>query len=315
MKQSLPKHGKKQPADRPRNAGDDWKTRLLRAGFWLMKLSTHLKYPVMMRIGRFIGRRVMQLDVEHSKIAAINIDTCFPILSPQQNRELLHSHFEHVGMGIMEMAISWWMSDEQFKTLIHLKGMSHLEAALQKGHGVIFSSAQNTTPEILSRCIAKMIPTTEVYHPHRNAFIDEMIRKNRGKLLRRILMHEDLKTITETLKNNQAVLFTHDAQPGHKQFIFTKFFDVDAATNTAVSRFARMTKAPVIPVTVTRREDNDGYNLIFESPLPGFPGTDIETDTQRINLAIERWVDKDPAQYGWSHPRFRERPAGEPRFY
>jgi len=55
--------------------------------------------------------------------------------------------------------------------------------------------------------------------------------------------------------------------------------------------------------------------MIIESPLPGFPGDDIETDTYRLNLAIERWVDKEPAQYGWSYPRFRERPPGEPRFY
>jgi lauroyl/myristoyl acyltransferase len=76
-----------------------------------------------------------------------------------------------------------------------------------------------------------------------------------------------------------------------------------------------MTKATVLPVTVLRRDNNEGYNLIIESPLPGFPGDSIETDTHRLNLAIERWVDKEPAQYGWSYPRFRERPHGEPRFY
>ena len=101
----------------------------------------------------------------------------------------------------------------------------------------------------------------------------------------------------------------------HKQFSFANFFNIPAATNTAISRFARMSKAEVIPVTVMRRENHEGYNLIFESPLPGFPGKDPEADTQRINLLIERWVDREPAQYGWCFPRFRVRPEGEPRFY
>ena len=128
-------------------------------------------------------------------------------------------------------------------------------------------------------------------------------------------MHEDIKVITETLKKNKAVLFTHDMATEHKQFTFADFFDIPAATNTAVSRFARMTHAMVIPVTVLRRPEDEGYNLIFAPPLPDFPGESIESDTRQMNKFIEHWVDSEPAQYGWSYPRFRERPEGEPRFY
>ncbi|NNJ90389.1 MAG: lipid A biosynthesis lauroyl acyltransferase [Gammaproteobacteria bacterium] len=289
--------------------------KLLKTGFWFLKHTTKLKYPTQLALGRFIGRRVMQLDQEHSRIAAINIDTCFPILSPQQNRELLLEHFENVGMGIVEMAISWWMPDDKFKQLIHVKGLQNLENALSHGKGVILASAQFTTPDILSRCLGKLVPVTEIYHPHRIESVDEQVRTHRKHQVRSFLMHEDLKAITDTLKQNRAVLIRHDMTPGHKQFTFANFFNISAATNTAVSRFARMTKATVLPVTVLRRENNEGYNLIIESPLPGFPGDSIESDTLRLNLAIERWVDKEPAQYGWSYPRFRERPPGEPRFY
>lgn len=289
--------------------------KMLKLAFRLLRFSTRLQYPTLMRIGRFIGRRVMQLDAEHSRIAAINIDTCFPLFTPQQNRELLQQHFESVGMGIMEMAISWWFEDDRFNKLVAIKGLDNLKAALQKGKGVIFASAQFTTPDILSRCLGQIIDTTAIYHPHTNAFIDECTRTNRGRQLHQILMHEDITAITEVLKKNKAVLFTHDMPAGHKQIAFTDFFKTPAATNTAISRFARMTHAVVIPVTVLRRPDEEGYNLIFESPLPDFPGSDIEEDTLRMNHVIERWVDMEPAQYGWSQPRFRQRPEGEPTFY
>ncbi len=288
---------------------------LLKLAFRLLRFSTRFKYTTLMSIGRFIGRRVMQLDAEHTRIAAINIDTCFPILTPQQNRELLLQHFENVGMGIMEMAISWWFPDEKFKKLVAIKGLDNLKGALQKGKGVIFASAQFTTPDILSRCLGEIIDTTAIYHPHRNAFIDECTRSYRGKQLHQILMHEDITAITEALKKNKAVLFTHDMATEHKQFTFVDFFKIPAATNTAVSRFARMTHAEVIPVTVLRHPENQGYELIFESPLPDFPGENIDEDTLCLNQVIERWIDLAPAQYGWSYPRLRERPLGEPRFY
>ena len=289
--------------------------KLLKLAFRLMRFSTRFDYPTLMRIGRFIGRRVMQLDAEHSRIAAINIDTCFPILTPQQNRELLQLHFENVGMGIMDMAISWWYPEERFNKLVAIKGLDNLKAALHKGRGIIFAGAQFTTPDILSRCLGQMIETTAVYHPHRNSYIDECTRTNRGRQLHQILMHEDIAAITNALKQNKAVLFTHDMPAEHKQITFADFFKIPAATNTAISRFARMTRAVVIPVTLLRRPDDEGYNLIFESPLPDFPGSSIEEDTLRLNHVIERWVDSEPAQYGWCYPRFRQRPEGEPQFY
>ena len=293
----------------------DFKEKSLEIAFRLLKFSTRLKFSTLMKLGRFIGRRVMQLDPEQTRIAAINIDTCFPILSPQQNRELLQEHFENVGIGLVEMGISWWMPDDAFKKLIHVKGLEHLEAAFKKGKGVILATGRFTSPDILSRCIGKLVKVTEVYVPSRDPFIDEKTRLYRNQQVQSILMHEDLKQITQALKQNQAVLITHDMPVEHKQYAFANFFNIPAATNTAISRFARMTEAEVIPVTVLRREDHEGYNLLFESPLPGFPGKNAETDTQRLNLVIERWVDKDPAQYGWCYPRFRVRPEGEPRFY
>ncbi len=289
--------------------------KLFKLGFRLLRLATRLNYPTQMKIGRFIGRRVMQMDAEHSRIAAINIDTCFPILSPQQNRELLREHFENVGIGIMEMAISWWMEDEKFKKLVYIKGLDHLKSALQKGKGVIFASAQFTTPDILSRCLGEIIETTAVYSPHRIDYIDECTRSHRSTQLKKILRHEDITAITEALGQNKAVLITHDMAVKHKLFTFSNFFNTPAATNTAVSRFARLTDAVVIPVALLRRPNDEGYNLVFESPLPDFPGDSIESDTQRLNTVIERWVDSEPAQYGWSYPRFRQRPEGEPRFY
>lgn len=288
---------------------------LLTLAFRLLRYSTRLRYPTLMRLGRFLGRRLMQTDAEHSRIAAINIDTCFPLLTPQQNRELLQEHFEQVGMGLVEMGISWWYDDQRFDRLVVIKGLDNLKRALQKNRGIIFASAQFTTPDILVRCLSKIIKTTAVYHPHPNAFINKVILEHRGRQLNHVLMTEDIKTITDTLKHNHAVLLTHDMAAEHKQVTFVDFFGIQAATNTAISRFARMTEAVVIPVNVMRRPNDTGYDLVFETPLPDFPGNSVNEDTLRLNSVITRWIDTSPAQYGWSYPRFRQRPEGEPRFY
>jgi KDO2-lipid IV(A) lauroyltransferase len=289
--------------------------RLYRIAFRLLRWSLKLGYGRVMALGRFIGRRIMQLDENHTRIAAINIDLCLPLLSPRQQRELLKNHFENLGMGIAEMALSWWCPDERFEPLIHFKGREHFEKARLDGRGIIFVTAQMTTPDILIRALGKLAPVTAIHRPHHSPFIDNCIVTYRKRIIEQVLGHENITALTQTLNNGHAVLISHDADAGHRHISFEPFFGELAATNTVVNRLARMTGAMVVPVYVARLPDNAGYQVTFESPLPDFPGPDTSADTRRLNQLIERWIERYPEQYDWSFARFRERPEGEPPFY
>jgi KDO2-lipid IV(A) lauroyltransferase len=84
-----------------------------------------------------------------------------------------------------------------------------------------------------------------------------------------------------------------------------------------MSRLARLTKAPVIPV-ITRRT-SAGYVTTLGQPWADYPGESVEADTLRMNQQIEAHIlDGDlchQAQYFWSHKRFKTRPPGEKSLY
>jgi KDO2-lipid IV(A) lauroyltransferase len=44
-------------------------------------------------------------------------------------------------------------------------------------------------------------------------------------------------------------------------------------------------------------------------------GDDIIAATRRMNAFIEDRVREHPAEYFWTHKRFKTRPPGEPSFY
>ncbi|MCP4284572.1 MAG: lipid A biosynthesis acyltransferase, partial [Gammaproteobacteria bacterium] len=50
-----------------------------------------------------------------------------------------------------------------------------------------------------------------------------------------------------------------------------------------------------------------GYLLKVKAPFDDFPGNSPETDTERINQAIEQAVREAPEQYLWMHRRFKKR--------
>jgi KDO2-lipid IV(A) lauroyltransferase len=58
-----------------------------------------------------------------------------------------------------------------------------------------------------------------------------------------------------------------------------------------------------------------GYVGRFYAPWEDFPGDDIEAATRRMNAFVEDRVREAPAQYLWSHKRFKTRPNGEPGPY
>ena len=97
--------------------------------------------------------------------------------------------------------------------------------------------------------------------------------------------------------------------------MFADFFRIPAATNTAISRLAKISGAAVIPCFTQRLEHLTGYQVILQSTLEHFPSGDLQQDASRINQLIEKQVRCAPEQYLWVHRRFKDRPGGEPDFY
>ncbi|MFL6636694.1 MAG: lipid A biosynthesis acyltransferase, partial [Massilia sp.] len=106
-----------------------------------------------------------------------------------------------------------------------------------------------------------------------------------------------------------------DMDFGEKDATFVPFFGIPAATLTAMGRLAGATGAKVIPVVATFLPDYKGYRVEFYPAWEDFPGDDIIAATRRMNAFIEDRVREHPAEYFWTHKRFKTRPPGEPSFY
>jgi len=93
------------------------------------------------------------------------------------------------------------------------------------------------------------------------------------------------------------------------------FFGVPAATLTATARLALAAKAQVIPVIATFLPNYQGWQVTYYPAWDDYPGDDITAATRRMNAFIEERVREAPAEYFWTHKRFKTRPQGEASFY
>ena len=284
-------------------------------GLGLLRCLCRLPYTWQTAVGRLLGKVSLHLARRRRHIAEVNLSLCYPELAASERHRLLEAHFASLGIGILEMAMSWWGTDRRLRKLATLEGLDNLRAALEGGRGIILLSAHFTTLEIGGRLLSLSVPFHVLYRDHKNPVLDSVIRAARTRNFDTAIPRGDLRGMLNSLRRNMPVWYAPDQDHGADHALFVPFFGVPAATLTAISRLARVSGAAVVPFFQTRLPGNRGYRLTLYPALENFPGASDDQDLLRINRLIEKQVREQPEQYLWVHRRFKTRPPGVPGVY
>ena len=305
--------------DRPRFRAAFFHPRfwLLWSGLGVLWLVVQLPYKVQLRIGRFLGACMFRVAGERRRIAARNLELCFPEKNAAERERLLKENFASTGIAFFEMAMSWWWAKPRLAKLAHVEGLEHLQQAQRDGKGVILMAFHFTTLEIGAALLGQQHTIDGMYREHKNPLFDFVQRRGRERhnLDSLAVERDDVRGMLKLLRSGRAIWYAPDQDYGAKQSIFVPLFGIPAATVTATTKFARLGKALVVPFTQERLADGSGYRLVIHPPLEDFPGESEEADCLRINQWVEEAVSALPEQYLWAHRRFKTRPDGEPGLY
>ncbi len=282
-------------------------------GFGLLRLLALLPYRVLYHLGKRVGGLMRHLASGRAKIAARNLELCYPELDADARDRLLARHFESLGIGLFEIPFAWWASDKQLVALADVSGLENLHNASAEGKGVLVLMAHFTCMEITGRQMSLCASGDVVYRKSENPVVEYMFARRRGAISGRAIPRENVKLLLRRLRDGHAVWYAPDQNTQRKKAVFVKFFGHYASTTPATHKLAKLTGARVVPVMTVRKADASGYRLVIEPPLEDFPTDDVIIDTQRVNDIIERWVRDYPEQYLWIHRRFRSRPPSEPQ--
>ncbi|RLA16389.1 MAG: lipid A biosynthesis lauroyl acyltransferase [Gammaproteobacteria bacterium] len=284
--------------------------------FGCMALIGRLPYSITTKIGRFIGHLVFYVGRRRRQTAQINIDLCFPELNDAERERLLREHFLFMGIAAVETGICWLAPKAKLQKLLkEIKGEEHLNKALEAGHGAILLSCHFTHLEMGGSLLAGYRPLAAVYKPHKNNPLFEAVMLGSRDAHGRVISRSDTRGMLRTLRDNLPLWYAPDQNYKGKFAVFAPFFGINASTNAATSRLAKISKAPVLPFFQERMEDGSGYRLIIKPPLENFPSESAQEDAARTNALFEEEIRRRPAEYLWVHRRFKTRPPGEEKIY
>lgn len=289
-----------------------WPTWLL-LGF--LHLAARLPPRAQQSLGRVLGRLLRHVKRREARVAARNLELCFPSLAPDERRTLLRRHFESVGLSFVEMGVGWFTPIDRLLSRVAIHGREHLDRAFADGKGALLFAAHFTTLEVGVAVLEAIAPRAScMYRPQRNAMMDVMIRRGRHRFAKEQIPRDNVRALVRSLRDNFAVVYLPDQTTLGKQSELMPFFGEPAVTNTATSKLAGISGAAVLPYFFRRLPDGD-YRIDIGPPLEEFPSDSPLEDTRRLFALLEDYIRLAPEQYLWLYKKFKGRPPPLPDPY
>jgi Kdo2-lipid IVA lauroyltransferase/acyltransferase len=285
--------------------------RFLIALLWLLHW---LPLPILGRIGAAVGSLMYYAIPKRRKIALTNLRLCMPELTERQRIDIARRHFQGYSRSILERSLIWWAPIPRLRRLIHVEPAVP-QAAMESGPTILL--CPHFVCLDVAGVAARVIPVATIYSPQKNKAFDDLLRYGRERFgpVRLFTRDDGIKPILRALRDGLPYFMLPDMDFGEKDATFVPFFGIPAATLTALGRLSAATGAKVIPVVATFLPNYEGYRVTFYPAWEDYPGGDMIEATRRMNAFIEERVREHPAEYFWTHKRFKTRPPGEPSFY
>jgi len=288
--------------------------RLLLALMWCLHW---LPLPILGRIGEGVGSLLFVFMHKRRHITLTNLQLCMPQLTPAARLQLARSHFQYFARSVLERSILWWASPARLTRLIQVVSQVPIQQMMNRP--TIFLCPHFVCLEVAGVAITMQAPACSIYTKQRNKIFDAALRKGRLRFTpdeKNLLSREaGVKPIIRAMKSGRAFLMLPDMDFGVRDSVFTPFFGIPAATLTSPARLVTATDGQIIPVVTRFLPNYQGWQVIFYPSWENYSGTDINAATLRMNAFIEERVLESPAEYFWSHKRFKTRPDGERNLY
>ncbi|WP_437608460.1 kdo(2)-lipid IV(A) palmitoleoyltransferase [Erwinia sp. V71] len=286
------------------------------AGLGLLFLLVQLPFPLLEKLGTWMGRTSMRFLPRRVRIARRNLQLCFPDLPQDVLEQRIISNFESLGMGLLETGMAWFWPERRVKRWFTVNGLHNLQQAKKDQRGVLIIGVHFMSLELGGRTMGICQPMMAMYRPHNNKLMEWVQTKGRMRSNKAMINRRDLRGMVGALKKGEAVWFAPDQDYGPKGSVFAPLFAVpQAATTSGTYMLARMAKPAMVTVVLIRKEDGSGYELVIQPELQGYPLEDEQQAAAWMNKVIEREIMRAPNQYMWLHRRFKTRPAGAASLY
>lgn len=281
--------------------------------FGLIVISLPLKLNFI--LGRAIGILGYYLLKKKRRLVKKNLKMAFAnSFSLKEIERIAKKAFVSLALNITEALYIPRIDFRYINKHIRIENQKYLDAALQKGNGVILLAYHMGNWELANiTCGLQGYIYKVLVNEQRYPLVNELLNRYReSKGCKTISRGVALREILRALKLNEVVAMVGDQ--GGREGRLSNFFGLPTSTPTGFIRFAQNTGASIIPAIIVR-ERRFYHRIILEKPIERESAEDANDDQRNLehylaesNRILERFVCLYPQEYFWFYKVWKYSP-------
>lgn len=241
------------------------------------------------------------------KIFQKNIKKVFPEVKLDQQNKIFKNMWRNYGKMFAEyMFIKDFRYSKKFEENLIIENFSVLEKIKKDKEPVIFISGHFNNFELMAMQIEKAgINLAAIYRPLNNIYLNPIMEEIRKKYICKKQIKKGIsgtKQILKEYKNGASIALMIDQRVS--EGILSNFFGQNALTTTIPAQFVKKFNTKVVPIYIERL-NNDKFKITVHDIIEFDNAHNIETITFRLNKILENMILKNPAQWIWTHDRWK----------
>lgn len=256
-------------------------------------------------IGAGIAKLAWLFNARAARTTMQNIEYCYPELTVQEQEQLAKESLRHTAMTICELPAVWLGSQKRLVRWIQsVEGDVVLRQRVAEGP-VLLLLPHFGNWEFLELYMSLVKSYTCTYSPRRMYELEEMIIGWRSRFGGEFLpvTNTGFRTLLRRIKEGGVIIVLPDQVPIGGHAVDSTLRNRTVRTGTFPHALLRRGKLHVF--TMVARRCKNGFSIQVDEMDDDVYAEDAETCIHAIDRAIEKVIERDPAQYQWEYKRFR----------
>jgi KDO2-lipid IV(A) lauroyltransferase len=239
-----------------------------------------------------------------------NLKNSFPDKSDTELQKISSQSYRHLAYRAIEGIKCFTISKEEVHRRMTIKNPELIQNCYDKKRHVVLMVGHIGSWEYGGYKASLTYPykTCGIVSLVKNPYFNRLIQKSRGKFGMHLISMRDSKTFFDQhLTELTLTVFISDQSPSNtKTCYWTNFLNQETAFMTGAERYARLHNCAVIYPKIV--ETIRGYYtaeliMIEENPQSALPNT----ITERYVRILEQHIKEHPADWLWSHKRWKKK--------
>jgi KDO2-lipid IV(A) lauroyltransferase len=278
----------------------------LRPSWWVRALAS-LPLPVLHALGRSFAFLATHVVPYRPKVVRENLSRAFPGLDEAGLKALARDYYRGYGDVMVEIVKSAAIGRDELRDRMVIKDMELLRAPLAAGTPVVLAAAHQCNWEWILLALSADLghPVDAAYKTLTDPWADREMRALRSRFgARMVESGRVMRDLIARRRQPRVIALVADQEPvASERRHWTTFLNRDTAFFMGPEVIAQTLGYPVFFVAI-RRIGRGRYEARFE-PLWAPGDTDAPGITERFARRVERQIHDAPADWPWSHKRWR----------